>query len=259
MDAYDGSGWQVSWIDLTIRLAAALAAGFLIGIERQWRQRMAGLRTNTLVSLGAGLFCLLPAMTANESSPTRIAAQIASGIGFLGAGVIMRDGLNIRGLNTAASLWCAAAAGALAGSGFVGQALIGGILVMFTNLLLRRVVSKFDAYHGTAGYQHVRYEVRVTCTGEVAPHVRELLLAAVRDGSLILEGVLLGGVSGTALFTTTATLAAAEPCDLQVEQLVAWLAQEPGVTSVHWKPLTLRGQNGAPIFRTAPSAGSQAA
>lgn len=102
--------------ELTLRLAAALVVGVIIGIERQWRHKMAGLRTNVLVSVGAAMFCLIAALSAHEASPTRIAAQIASGIGFLGAGVILRDGLNIRGLNTAATLWCAAAAGAMAGS-----------------------------------------------------------------------------------------------------------------------------------------------
>ncbi|HBX2732297.1 TPA: magnesium transport protein MgtC, partial [Klebsiella pneumoniae] len=86
-------------------LLAAMLLGALIGAERQWRQRMAGLRTNALVATGAAVF-ILSAMSASPDSPGRIAAQIVSGIGFLGAGVIMRDGMNVRGLNTAATLWC---------------------------------------------------------------------------------------------------------------------------------------------------------
>jgi putative Mg2+ transporter-C (MgtC) family protein len=242
----------MSGLDFGLRLGVALAAGLLIGVERQWRQRMAGLRTNTLVSLGAGLFCLIAAMTDHESSPTRIAAQIASGIGFLGAGVIMRDGLTIRGLNTAATLWCAAAAGAMAGSGFPVPALIGSAGVLVTNLVLRRVANKFEAYHSTGVYDHVHYEIRVTSTSAVASHIRELLLTAVRDGSLILEGVRLGGVPGTSQFETLTTLAASEPCDLQVEQLVAWLALEAGVISIDWKCLTPNGNknNSANALKT---------
>ncbi|PLM50322.1 magnesium transport protein MgtC, partial [Klebsiella pneumoniae] len=83
-------------------LLAAMLLGALIGAERQWRQRMAGLRTNALVATGAAVF-ILSAMSASPDSPGRIAAQIVSGIGFLGAGVIMRDGMNVRGLNTAAT------------------------------------------------------------------------------------------------------------------------------------------------------------
>lgn len=92
-------------------LLAAMLLGALIGAERQWRQRMAGLRTNALVATGAAVF-ILSAMSASPDSPGRIAAQIVSGIGFLGAGVIMRDGMNVRGLNTAATLWCSAGIGA---------------------------------------------------------------------------------------------------------------------------------------------------
>ena len=93
-------------------LLAAMLLGALIGAERQWRQRMAGLRTNALVATGAAVF-ILSAMSASPDSPGRIAAQIVSGIGFLGAGVIMRDGMNVRGLNTAATLWCSAGIGVL--------------------------------------------------------------------------------------------------------------------------------------------------
>lgn len=87
-----------------LNLLAAMLLGALIGAERQWRQRMAGLRTNALVATGAAVF-ILSSMTTSPDSPGRIAAQIVSGIGFLGAGVIMREGMNVRGLNTAATLW----------------------------------------------------------------------------------------------------------------------------------------------------------
>jgi putative Mg2+ transporter-C (MgtC) family protein len=92
-----------------IDLALAVALGSIIRFERQWRNRLAGLRTNTLVALGAASFVVFAALFPEESSPTRVAAQVLSGIGFLGAGVIFREGLNDRGLNTAATLWCSAA------------------------------------------------------------------------------------------------------------------------------------------------------
>ena len=98
-----------------VNLAAAFALGSLIGAERQWRQRMAGLRTNALVATGAALFVILGMPTPDNAM--RVAAQVVSGIGFLGAGVIMREGLTVRGLNTAATLWCSAAVGTLSGSG----------------------------------------------------------------------------------------------------------------------------------------------
>ena len=98
--------------EIAFRLGSALLFGGIIGFERQWHQRMAGLRTNALVSLGAAGFVVF-SMAVADSSPTRVAAQVVSGIGFLGAGVILREGINIRGLNTAATLWCSAMVGTL--------------------------------------------------------------------------------------------------------------------------------------------------
>ena len=117
------------------RIFAAFILGMLIGIERQWRQRMAGLRTNTLVCVGSAIFVALTGLTQGET--TRIAGQVVTGIGFLGAGVILREGLNVRGLNTAATLWCAAAVGVLAGMGFILEATIGttaAIIPAMTNV-----------------------------------------------------------------------------------------------------------------------------
>jgi putative Mg2+ transporter-C (MgtC) family protein len=133
----------VDYREVILRLAAAVAAGGIIGAEREWRQKRAGLRTNVLVAVGAAVFCLIAASAENETSQTRIAAQIASGIGFLGAGVILRDGLNVRGLDTAATLWCAAAAGATAGSGLFAIALSASAIIFAVNVLFPRGVRTY--------------------------------------------------------------------------------------------------------------------
>src|SRR5260370_10960883 len=106
------------------RAAVALLLGAVVGLERQWRQRTAGLRTNALVALGAALFELFAVLLAGQHGvdPTRIAAYVVSGIGFLGAGVILRDGVTVRGINTAATIWCSAAVGVLAGAGYLAAA-----------------------------------------------------------------------------------------------------------------------------------------
>ena len=90
----------------TVNMGFALVLGAVIGSERQFRGRMAGLRTNALVSLGAAGFVTFAALFPTDINPTRVAAQVVSGIGFLGAGIIFRDGFNIQGINTAATLWC---------------------------------------------------------------------------------------------------------------------------------------------------------
>lgn len=127
-------------LDLTLRVVSAVLLGALIGLERQWRLRTAGIRTNALVSSGAALFVIIGAVDWGGNGmvdPTRVAAQVVSGIGFLGAGVILRDGVNIRGLTTAATLWSAAAIGSLCGTGMVAFAAIGSVSILATNTLLR--------------------------------------------------------------------------------------------------------------------------
>jgi len=125
--------------DFVIRALCAAIIGGIIGFERQWRNKMAGIRTNVLVALGSFLFVTLSMIIEGESSPTRISAQIVSGIGFLGGGVIIRDGLNVRGINTAATLWCSAAAGVLSSAGLILEAFIGSVLVLLVNIILRYV------------------------------------------------------------------------------------------------------------------------
>ena len=98
-------------------LATAFVLGTAIGFERQWRQRTAGLRTTVLVAVGSAAFSDLGMRLLGADGATRIVSYVVSGIGFLGAGVILKDGTNVRGLNTAATLWCSAAVGTFAGTG----------------------------------------------------------------------------------------------------------------------------------------------
>ena len=119
---------ELSWLEILLRVSLAAGLGGAIGIERELREREAGLRTHMLVSVGAALFTLVSAFAwtdwqfSNASGivfdPTRIAAQIVTGIGFLGAGAIIRQGLSVRGLTTAATLWVVAAIGMATGAGF---------------------------------------------------------------------------------------------------------------------------------------------
>jgi uncharacterized membrane protein YhiD involved in acid resistance len=134
----------MTWLEFSARLGLALLLGGIIGLERQWRQRGAGLRTNALASTGAAMFVMLSVMTPGDSSPTRIAAQVVSGIGFLGGGVIFREGSSVRGLDTAATLWCAAALGCLSGAGFLFQAFLGLLAILVSNILLRPLANKIN-------------------------------------------------------------------------------------------------------------------
>jgi len=133
------SSVSLNWDEALLRLALAGALGGLIGLERELRDREAGLRTNLLVSLGAALFTIVGAygFASIRTDPTRIAAQIVTGIGFLGAGAIIRQGSSIRGLTTAATLWVVAAVGLAAGAGYYSAALITTGLVLLALWPLR--------------------------------------------------------------------------------------------------------------------------
>lgn len=219
-----------------INLFIALACGALIGSERQMRQRMAGLRTNALVALGAASFVTFSALYPHEVSPTRVTAQIVSGIGFLGAGIIFRDGFNVHGLNTAATLWCSAGVGMMAGSGAWDYALLLTGLVVFVNLGLRPLV-KFLKRHTRAGLPVPRaFRVMVSVPEANEAEVRSLILRTLSLGGLRLSEIGAAPGVGTAL-DLSATVIAEHVGELALEQAVHRLAAEPGLLRVAWEAL----------------------
>lgn len=163
-------------IHTTVSLATALLFGALIGFERQWRQRLAGLRTNTLVALGSAIFVVFAGLVPGEGSPTRVAAQVVSGIGFLCAGIIFKEGLNVRGLNTAATLWCSAAVGVLCGAGFYPQAAIATAFIIVVNLLLRPLARLIERQPIATTELDSVYAISIVCHSEGEAHIRALLL-----------------------------------------------------------------------------------
>lgn len=145
---------------------------FFIGIERQYRHRSVGLRTTILVAMGSYLFVSFSVLLNGYNiDVTRIAAQIVTGIGFLGAGVILKDGVKIRGLTTAATLWCTAAIGVLCASGFILEAISGTVIILFSNVFLRyvnKIVNQKSRYEQTSE------EFKVTITSS-KDRIKELI------------------------------------------------------------------------------------
>ncbi len=170
-------------------LAAAFVLGTLIGFERQWRQRNAGLRTNVLVAVGSAAFADLGLRLLSADGATRIVAYVVSGIGFLGAGVILKDGASIRGLNTAATLWCSAAVGAFAGSGMPAEAAALAFFVLAGNTLLRPLVRWVDRRPVASGDSEAVYRVHAICEPEALSDVRDLLDAELSMASLPIREV----------------------------------------------------------------------
>src|SRR6202048_3328560 len=132
------------FLDTLISLFTAFFLGTLIGAERQYRQRTAGLRTNVLVAVGAAAFVDLAMHLAAADGAVRVIAYVVSGIGFLGAGVIMKEGMNVRGLNTAATLWSSAAVGAFSGADLLAEAILLTVFVIAGNTLLRPLVNAIN-------------------------------------------------------------------------------------------------------------------
>jgi putative Mg2+ transporter-C (MgtC) family protein len=159
----------------TLVLGTAFVLGTLIGFERQYRQRTAGLRTNVLVAVGAAAFADLGLSLLGGEGATRIVSYIVSGIGFLGAGVIMKEGPQIRGLNTAATLWCSAAVGACAGAGFPLQAVLLTCFVLAGNTLLRPLVNYINRKPMDERVVEACYRVHVVCDPAASADIRERL------------------------------------------------------------------------------------
>jgi len=131
----------ISLADTLVSLLTAFILGGLIGLERQYRQRTAGLRTNILVAIGAAIFVDAANRLTGHDGAVHVMAYVVSGIGFLGAGVIMREEGNVRGINTAATLWGSGAVGACAGADLILEACLATLFVLAANTLLRPVVS----------------------------------------------------------------------------------------------------------------------
>ncbi|MEU8901724.1 MgtC/SapB family protein [Nocardia sp. NPDC048505] len=227
----------MSTVEVIIRLLAGVGLGAAIGFERQFRAREAGLRTNALVAAGSTLFVLLSAhgFQGGDADPTRVAAQIVSGIGFLGAGVIIRDGLNVRGLNTAATLWCSAAVGALAGAGMLDVAVLGTVAVVAVNVALRAAARRVDKRPDAHEEHPATYTFTAVTDDEHEAQVRALLVQALTRTDFRLTSVSSADTGQGDRVEVRAVLTGDRRDDPQMESAVSRLSLEPSVTSAGWQ------------------------
>lgn len=165
----------VEFLNTFISLLVAIVLGTLIGAERQYRQRNAGLRTNALVALGAAAFVDLGMRLTGDEGATRVLAYVASGVGFLGAGVILKEGMNIRGLNTAATIWCSAATGAFAGADHPAEAVLMCAFVLAGNTFLRPLVNLIERAPIDESRTESIFEIRVTTDAASRDALRDLI------------------------------------------------------------------------------------
>lgn len=222
-----------SLLDTLVSVGAAFLLGSLIGFERQVRQRTAGLRTNTLVAVGAAVFVDMAARLGGPDGAVRVVAYVVSGIGFLGAGAIMKEGANITGLNTAATLWGSAAVGACSGADLLGEALIAALFVLASNTLLRPVVNRINRRPVHEESSEATYTVRVICSRAARPEVMDQLLVQLEAANYPVRDIDQHAF-GQADTEIAATLYATAVEPEELDQVIAELETLEGVQQAFW-------------------------
>lgn len=221
-----------------LNLFVALVCGALIGSERQVRRRMAGLRTNALVALGAAGFVVFSTLYPDEVSPTRVAAQVVSGIGFLGAGIIFRHGLNVHGLNTAATLWCSAAVGITAGAGWLVHAALLTGLIVFVNLGLRPLVAWIKNRTGAGMAPTREYRLTLSATEKDSDAVRALVSRQFSAPGFRLMAFEADAAGADAAVELRAELSVEARDDELFKAAMMPLMQDLRVRGLSWEPLS---------------------
>ena len=214
----------------------ALLLGVLIGAERQFNRHPAGLRTNALVAVGAALFVPLTALMHDTVSPTRIASYIVSGVGFLGGGVILKEGASVRGITTAATLWCSAAVGTLAGAGFGAHAAVGTGCVALVVVGLRPLAGWIDDRRRRTNPPPAAYQLLLSCGTKEQAAVRTALQRHVGGhAGMTVTGVTVQKKKGRKRLAMLVEVLADPADDRGIQEVVGRLLIEPGVTAARWE------------------------
>ncbi|MCJ8144106.1 MgtC/SapB family protein [Ancylobacter sp. A5.8] len=220
-------------LSIAPNLLLAVALGGLVGLERQFRQRFVGLTTHALVALGAAAFSSL-AMLIESSVDVRMGGQVVTGIGFLGAGLIMRDGLSVRGLSSAATVWATGAIGTLAGYGFRIEAMETTGLVIAINLVLPRLGGLLERYSPEREAVERFYVIELKCSAKDEAEIRARLLAAMQVHELRLHALESHALAATGAVEVEAIVYSARQEDELVERLVGELSASPQIFAAKW-------------------------
>jgi len=221
-------------LDSTLSLIIAFICGTAIGAERQYRQRSAGLRTNALVAIGAAAFVDIGMRVGGDVEAVRVISYVVSGIGFLGAGVIMKEGLHVRGLNTAATLWCSAAAGASAGSDLVAEALLITLVVLAANTMLHPLVDRINRTPLNASREEAVFVVHVICETDALVSVRRRLIEALNAAHYPVRDIEIDERTDGDV-DISATLVSSAIDHAVLDKTVSGVARSKAVKSAYWE------------------------
>ena len=225
------------FIDTLVSLTTAFVLGTLIGAERQYRQRTAGLRTNVLVAVGAAAFVDLALHLSGNDGAVRVIAYVVSGIGFLGAGVIMKQGMDVRGLNTAATLWASAAVGSCAGADMVAQAAALTVFVLAGNTLLRPLVNAINRIPLDEKASEASYYFKLAVTAEALPVMRDLLVERLEAANYPVADIEVVE-TGDDLLEVVAKLVSTAVDPNELNAVVSDLQRQTGVRHATWEVST---------------------
>jgi putative Mg2+ transporter-C (MgtC) family protein len=221
---------------IMINLGLALLLGCVIGLERQIKQRHSGLVTHGLVALGAAAYASLP-YSLGLGSDLRMGSQVVTGIGFLGAGLIIKDGASIKGLSTAATVWSTGAVGVLTGYGMWLLAIETAFFIVCLNISLPRIAVFVNRYSFVEPENEQFYLVKFRCPSESEIPVRALLIQTLDLKKLRFHAMRSHHIEGSNETEIEATLFAGKEDDRLVEVLVAQMSLRSGITSTSWLKL----------------------
>ncbi|HEX4368056.1 MAG TPA: MgtC/SapB family protein [Rhodopila sp.] len=225
------------FFDTLVSLTTAFVLGTLIGAERQYRQRTAGLRTNVLVAVGAAAFVDLAMHLDGAGGAVRVIAYVVSGIGFLGAGVIMKQGMDVRGLNTAATLWASAAVGSCAGADMIAQAAALTMFVLAGNTLLRPLVNAINRAPLDEQSSEATYQFKLSVTPEALPDMRDLLVERLEGAKYPVADVDVVE-HGDDILEIVATLVSTAINPKELNAVLTDFEKRPGVRHATWEVST---------------------
>ena len=223
------------YTDFVLGISQTLLLGFLIGLERQLTGHPAGIRINLLICIGTSFFSLFP-MLYGSDQVFRVGSSIVSGVGFLCSGVIFKDGGTVRGMNTAATLWCTAAIGILASTGMYAVSVTATAILIGSNLLLRPLARKLNPI--TVGDESERqYRISVTCQEEAEQEIRLLLIHSNSCKTLYLNHLESGDVVGDKVEIIAEYCSFGKQKNNVLEGIVGQALALPHVVSAGWEVL----------------------
>jgi putative Mg2+ transporter-C (MgtC) family protein len=228
-----------SLLDSLVSLVAAFVLGGLIGLERQYRQRTAGLRTNVLVAVGAAIFVDAANRLHGHEAAVHVLSYVVSGIGFLGAGVIMRGEGSIQGLNTAATLWGSAAVGACAGADLLLEAILGTSFVLAANTLLRPVANRINRQPINVEAVEVTHTVYVVTSRDQQKEALALLEETLESANYPIRDIKVHTFGESDVEIEAMLTATSVPGD-ELDNLAKKLAESPLIGQAFWSPSTLQ-------------------